>query len=154
MRLTAPGIDAEMADRFPADELQLASLFTIFNYEFYQGMSASEVEKAGEPELKQLLEILSRTTVTNREFYCRQPLIDTADPEVVEVVYVQFRAVRDTLVAEVRSLGQRAMTALINEADMTSIWGLNALKCCDVLLHLCMMITACILADKPAIPRN
>lgn len=138
-------IDAEMADRFPADELQLASLFKIFTYEFYQNKSMRELEKAGEKELEQMLEILSRKAVTSSGFYCRQPLIDASDPDVKRDVFAQFRCVRRSLVTEVRHcdvpschllvvilIGVRQSSAI---AVFYWLWPLSSLHVLGVLSH-------------------
>lgn len=97
------GIDAELADRFPAGELELTQLFEIFNFRFYKGLPEDILQTAGEKELTELLLKLSNRDEGPGRVWCKEPLIDITNTATYDAVFAQFRCMREFLYKQVRS---------------------------------------------------
>ena len=63
----------EVSERFPESELEITTMFQIFDIEPFVHMKAEHVSTYGQQEIVGLLEMLSRKNTGTHQFYCREP---------------------------------------------------------------------------------
>jgi hypothetical protein len=80
------GVREQISERFPAEERGLAHLFSIFQLESVSRQSARTIDTFGAYEISELVDTLSKSKATGREFFCNVPFIDTASKSQVRFV--------------------------------------------------------------------
>ena len=79
------GIREQMSSRFPDGERGFAHLFsTCFEFSRFASLKAQHLERYGDAEIGQLVDILSAKQASDRKFWCQVPMIHSAHQEEVD----------------------------------------------------------------------
>jgi hypothetical protein len=84
----------QVTERFPESELDITTMFHIFDIDPFVHMRPEHVSTYGEQEIVDLLEMLSRKNNGTHQFYCREPFISLGNEK--QLVFDRVCAARDT----------------------------------------------------------
>jgi hypothetical protein len=76
----------QMQERFPEGEMDLSSLFHVFDVDLYVHLKHDQLGTFGEQEVTAILEMLNQKNDGTKKFFCRIPFIDLAAGAQGEVI--------------------------------------------------------------------